>query len=459
MEKLNKIKLISIGLLAITAFLPFVVLCMYNHPSVDDICYVQRAMEYGFWEHQYLRYMEWTGRFTSTFLISSYATLSSEFLGYRLLPLVFMGLLAWGLFYFFKSWFGSRLTDRMAGLMTVILLICFLYGMPEIVQSVYWMTGFVTYQLPIVLLLFLLGYILRKKPPLSLGLPLFLSGVACVFIGGANETTLLFLLIILFFLLGIWRVEYGQWNGFVVCLFFLTGMVALVVLLAPGNVVRGDGFALKHQLGFSILEALKTSVWFAKNKFLETPIPLLLLLYWPFANQLAETRRIQRNLSPVYTMVVSGLLYYSTFFPSYWSLGGPPPTRVLNLSYFLLLVSGLLSLQTILDYFQFKNASKWSIPNWGILTISALFIVFYLVKPNNITTAYQDWLSGSASEYQKEVQHRNTLIKSCPIELCRLPAYKNRPSTIYFDDITENTEDWRNKCYAPVYGKKKVRWQ
>ena len=68
----------------------------------------------------------------------------------------------------------------------------------------------------------------------------------------------------------------------------------------------------------------------------------------------------------------------------------------------------------------------------------------------------KDILSKDAYNYNKELEIRYNLIKSCIEDSCTVPALNYKPKTIFVNDITENPNDWRNKPYQDYFKKKSI---
>jgi hypothetical protein len=72
--------------------------------------------------------------------------------------------------------------------------------------------------------------------------------------------------------------------------------------------------------------------------------------------------------------------------------------------------------------------------------------------------AYQDWLSGAAARYDKQLTRRYSYLLdqewsgNDPV----VPPLTDPPTTLLFGDITPSEYDWSNQAYAEFFGKKKV---
>jgi hypothetical protein len=92
-----------------------------------------------------------------------------------------------------------------------------------------------------------------------------------------------------------------------------------------------------------------------------------------------------------------------------------------------------------------------------VFPIIAVLLLISFSNSNNIMNAYGDVFGGNAYRYNKDLNERYTTIQQCKSELCEVNKLEKLPATIFFADITENMEDWRNACYSDFFKKKAIR--
>src|ERR1700712_2064643 len=68
--KNTKLVVLIISLFLILAVLPFIILSFYYNSVSDDYGYASLMRDIGFYKSQAMWYTTWTGRYTSSFLIS-----------------------------------------------------------------------------------------------------------------------------------------------------------------------------------------------------------------------------------------------------------------------------------------------------------------------------------------------------------------------------------------------------
>ena len=114
-----------------------------------------------------------------------------------------------------------------------------------------------------------------------------------------------------------------------------------------------------------------------------------------------------------------------------------------------------------------QNASAASCLRNGaggfVRAILLFFIVFSLlaVKGNpdfyTGTSAVSELLDGSAAQYGRENEERLRILKNSEEQDTVLPRYTVQPNLLYFEDVSENPDDWINQKMSEYYGKNSIR--
>lgn len=328
-------------------------LAVFNLPSADDFWYARHCIEQGIWECQGYFYQTWSGRYTSTFLLSvSPVSLLSPFstaslLVYKILAAFNLLALGLGFYLFLKSvLFRFCQSDaRTLSLISVSCLLVFLSRMPSTSEGVFWYAGYVNYTLPLTLLLWG-GYLWLRSQTLQASGLLALAPLAIV-ISGSNEVMLVQLvgglavslaLSFLFFRKYLWPLAF---------LFTLSILCFAVVYFAPGNSVRSSHFS-PPPLPLSILKSTLGTLEHVLVFLIHPSVFFLALLIFG----LFDSGRITLRWSPKSPLRWGFLGLFALlnlgFLPAYVSMGGSPSGRVDNVLYaqFLIGLSVLLCLMT-----------------------------------------------------------------------------------------------------------------
>ncbi|MBC8098223.1 MAG: hypothetical protein H7Y11_02165, partial [Armatimonadetes bacterium] len=224
----------------------------YTRALADDFCFIATAETHGIFGSIAWWYNNWTPIYTSIFFQNIIGLANA-------LPIVPpILLMLWLLATFwvvqqFGAWFGWQRLHLMAGVVSIMVVFSIIEGLPNIYQSVYWVSGAITHTLPVVIFTFNLGVILRavrNTTSETVALP-YLALVAglCMVIGGF--TSLFTVFQTAFFgmaAVGCWLFAPPTWKRRAVlllgvaCVFSL--IAVLITYIAPGNAIRRLGFDL-----------------------------------------------------------------------------------------------------------------------------------------------------------------------------------------------------------------------
>lgn len=73
------------------------------------------------------------------------------------------------------------------------------------------------------------------------------------------------------------------------------------------------------------------------------------------------------------------------------------------------------------------------------------------------TSAVSELLDGSAAQYGRENEERLRILKNPEEQDAVLPRYTVQPNLLYFEDVSENPDDWINQKMSEYYGKNSIR--
>jgi len=185
------------------------------------------------------------------------------------------------------------------------------------------------------------------------------------------------------------------------------------------------------------------------------------------------------------------MLLAGTVFPSFWAAGVPPSGRHLNITYAVFLLFWLYLLETtIRPWLALRRPGPNDTPYArAALLLAGIFIVYslalsflprqkewsrdierYLAEPsravtyllshyarNNLIDVFSDLLTQRALRYDRTLSERYRLITDCPsVGLCVVPPLDDPPPSVFFRDITDDPNDWKNVCYARYFGKEQI---
>lgn len=465
-------------------------------------------------------YRTWIGYFTSClFTTVSPATFGEAW--YALTPAVILLALHVGVAVFFYALMEKALgMNRYARrCMTVLALFLMVQRMPEgslRVEAFYWYSGAGNYTLTFSAgLLYLAFYVLSVCGVRSKNRSLFLV-LACIMgflAGGGNYLSALsFAVVSVLFAVYLVKRKIGR---LLPAAFYLCGFA--VSCLSPGNRIRGgeaEGYgALK-----SILLSLYYTLSYPLSQWMNWAVLLILALagviFWmgfaeiefsganakaggaAASEKAGETVRgaaapekagsgaqaVQLGFTaPFPAAVLAYGIVSCVVTPALYAQGNMDAGRIQS-TFWLHAVLVLLLLEWYLVgglYRRFskeqnasavsclQNASAASCLRNGaggfVRAILLFFIVFSLlaVKGNpdfyTGTSAVSELLDGSAAQYGRENEERLRILKNPREKDAVLPRYTVQPNLLYFEDVSEDPDDWINQKMSEYYGKNSIR--
>lgn len=517
-EKSCDLRRLSYLLIVIYALslIPVLVIGKYDYPSADDfsmglgtrLVYEATgsllAVAGKILSETVRYYRTWIGYFTSClFTTVSPATFGEAW--YALTPAVILLALHVGVAVFFYALMEKALgmNRYVRRCMTVLALFLMVQRMPEgslRVEAFYWYSGAGNYTLTFSAgLLYLAFYVLsvcgvRRK---NRSLFLFLACIMGFLAGGGNYLSALSFAVVSV-LLAVYLVKMKTRQGensrmgrlcvigsLLPAAFYLCGFA--VSCLSPGNRIRGgeaEGYgALK-----SILLSLYYTLSYPLNQWMNWAVLLILALagviFWMgFAEKEGSgAQAVQLGFTaPFPAAVLAYGIVSCVVTPALYAQGNMDAGRIQS-TFWLHAVLVLLLLEWYLVgglYRRFskeqnasavsclQNASAASCLRNGaggfVRAILLFFIVFSLlaVKGNpdfyTGTSAVSELLDGSAAQYGRENEERLRILKNPREQDAVLPRYTVQPNLLYFEDVSEDPDDWINQKMSEYYGKNSIR--
>ena len=333
-------------LIVICIFLiPFFILSAWNHPAPEDFRTRVLSKTLSFSEMQSFFYLNWSGRWAyaalhslaakSTFMYHYYWLFASLFFSCTFLAFVFT------LRQLNRYVLGKKLSRLTLTSIAALLLILQLHVIPEIKPQFYWFTSALTYQVPLIFFILLLGLVIRTFY-IEQGrfFHLAIAFILTVVVYGFNEMFSIFLLVVATFIFA-FHVSIQKVRSRIA--FFLYGcnlIGALLMFLSPGIWERKTYFSHRSVWASAGIGLAKFCLvnWF----FLKDPLWWLfcaLVATWSMQNQAyyqnAILKRFQQlSIGKMVVLYLSiGLLVY---IPTLIGSNGSLPYRAENAICFLL---------------------------------------------------------------------------------------------------------------------------
>lgn len=466
----------------VVAVVPLIYIGRYAHPCADDFTYgyythsvwadtgsLMQALKWALYQVKSI-YDTWQGTFSSVFLMAITPIVWGEQC-YVVTPLIMLTMILLPKFYFLHVLLVKLLgaSKSIWCIISCVITFCMIENIVSPVNALFWYNGAVHYTFMHGCMLLLFGMVIRMGSSLNKGKNFLAYVAVCIFAvicGGANYSTALLGLLGLVFIL-IVKFVTGQrrilnWISAVVY-----GIAFYKNVTAYGNTVRQTNFMKAEPIDAIVNSFVQLFV--NMHKWITIPIVLFMLFLIPFWWKAAETDRFRFRLPIVVTILSIGASA-CMFTPSLYAMSVSGPERLLNIAqmwfYLLLFLNEGYWLGSLRKTLERKNETEWKLkllPNVRIYTVIILCLVFMEFVINmdgrllqySTYAAYVSLRAGEAQQYHQEYMNRLEILNG-EETVVELSAFSQKPWLLYFDDITEDSEDWRNMAVAQWYGKEEV---
>ena len=431
--KLNSVFEVFIFLITFVCIAALLYCALYAYPSGDDYGYAHRIHRDGFLDSYINTYFSWSGRYMAS-LLSFFNPLLLELPKlYPVYSLLLIVVFVFSIFFFVHQALYNS-TKRGKLLVTSLLICTIMAGMPSFFEFFYWFSAYISYTIPCILIVILLGMLCmydRKSTTMATSLKIILLIVAIVLvigIIGGNELTLITIdCIIAFLIISKWRshVTLGYWR----VLSIIAILCSVLMLAAPGNFARLDLCQTQidyfHVLFFGTIYTL---LFLLKN------IPLLAimsLVYIFIVSPLIGEKKEKSKLSLVSMSLLALIGVWLMHIFTFLSTDTCPLERTENVVFVFLVFSWAIILYIIIpnNLITFVRTRQNKILSM-IVMILFFFSIFRMESTINATFA--DILSGNIVQFANERQVQIDLLKKSNSEKTILPSLTVAPKTLTY---------------------------
>jgi uncharacterized protein DUF6056 len=330
---------------------------LFTRYMADDYCTASELHAQGFLQSQRYWYTSWTGRFSFTFLVSL-----AELVGPAIVP--FLPTLALALWLIVCTWtiFQFLVITRWPKQMVVALLLAELVvfatlnSTPNLVQSLYWQTGMLTYVAPLICLTLYVGILgsgFRRNLQNRANSTLSILSIPLTFTAGGFSDSYVFLqtgglLLALALSLICVPASYKRSILPLVCTGLAGSLIALcIVVIAPGNQIRQSHFPVPPGLFWLTTRSFYHSAGFIANTIYFSPLTTLLSLALPASLALHLHLTAPNYISKidlkktVRLLILSPMAAFSlilfSVLPSFYALSAFLPNRARIIPQFVLI--------------------------------------------------------------------------------------------------------------------------
>ncbi|MBO5622888.1 MAG: hypothetical protein J5959_14820, partial [Butyrivibrio sp.] len=482
--------------------IPMLILGFYDFPSADDFsmalethqAYVQTGSVLtaivASLQKAWLVYSQYEGYFFSIILTNVCPSAFSEGL-YFLTPFIILGMLTFGVLYFFNALFVRmwKLDKDFTNVVTMSVLILMVHSLPKNgprVEAFYWYSGAINYTFTFGMAFFWLGLLLRAVYDEDIKARKRKLIWACFWgfwMGGSNYLTALELAIIsvlILFICFMVKREVFKLSGgtdknafvrvWIPAVFNLIGFACSC--FTPGNLVRSaetEHVGAVKSVFLSIYSTFDMMINDMSRWELWVALVMLVPVFWTMAGSLKA-----RFQHPFMFVLFSFLLVSSNMVPPFFAVGNIGAGRLKALGWMEYVVMVVLTLFYLTawarQHLEEKNNSDVESSNMMlskaasfVIAVSLGFVVFgsaLSVIPDHDyysgTSALFAIADGSAATYKAENDERLKTLRNYSIKDAELLEYSVHPDMLFYWDVTPDKSEWINTATAKYYDKDSV---
>ena len=524
--KLNTKKLsILFTAVYVLSLIPMLVLGFYDFPSADDFSMALETRQYfvangdflgtviASLQKSWVVYSQYEGYFFSIILTCICPSVFGEGF-YFLTPFLVLGMLTFGVCYFFDALFVRALhldknLTNVVRMLTLFMMVQCLNGAGTRVEAFYWYSGAINYTFTFGMAFFWLGLLIRsvyERDEKTRRRKLVWASIWAFFMGGANYLSALELAIcsvLLLFVLVMVKLGKFDVQGIddAQRKSFSRIWIPLVINIigfsfscfGPGNSNR---FAETTQM--SPVKAIFVSLYdtfdMLINDMTRWEVFVILVMLVPIFLKMAGQLKVRLE-HPVLFTLFAFLLVSSNMTPPIFATANIDAGRLRALSfmeYVFMLVMVVFYLTAVArQYFDEKYVSvtseKHVVISEGLADaivgeksknasldsndvfslVSSMIIVSCIailvvgsalsIKPEpeyySCTSALYDIVSGRAAIYKQENAERLAILRDASIKNAELTEYSAHPEMLFYMDVTPDSSEWINQATAIYYEK------
>lgn len=446
MDQFN-IKNTLLYFIAISIIAVFFYCGLFALPSADDFFYANLAREQSLINAQIVHYLDWSGRYSATFLLTLFSLNGFEY--YWLVPWICISSLIGSFYILMRTIFSSVKDECDFFLFSLSLTALFLsvstagpgHGIKVINEGFYWYSGAITYIISLSLYFILVTALANFEREKHTALRILLSLLLIVIVVGLNETAMFLICFTIVPWLLIRRNQFGYAATSILTLTII--ICSCFVVFAPGNSVRmatSDGGNLLSAIGICFEKLGQILFFYLINPFVWT---FCLVFHKPLNTIEKELSKkiLYKNLQNFGGLVLVFLLYL----PVAYSLNSGAPDRLVAFIGFFALLISIIYIHRFYKKVVCNRVSTktitYSVAVFSILG-SYIFVNPFFIGSQTIVTGHA---------YYKVHQERVENIKKqkrAGKKVARVPAI-HRNTLLLFEDLLPGTT---NKQYAHYYG-------
>jgi hypothetical protein len=478
----NRLTILLLILIAVLGLGGLAGLSLFNHPCLDDFEFAGLAKNYGVWNFQQFQFLNWSGRYTSTFINAFFNPVIYDpwLTIIKVYPLVFITAFILIFNYFISLFFDKRLKYLQILPFSLVLFICFVVKLESVQELFYWIAGNFAYGIPMLLFLAylcLLHQLLKEKGTQPAISTLAGIGMLGMVLCGSNELVLVNI-VLLNFLIGyyLFYARHGKMASLFMVPFLAIAGAALISLSAPGNLARAHyihpdlSVVLNpgHVAATFLIAAkyllLKARHWLFSLPLISASL-LLVFLSWKYQGHGALRFKNFRQIL-VYTLLVFVILLLQLI-PVIINEGLPALVdRAVNVIWFHFFLYWLIGLFLVVPFLKEEGHVRIifspKLQTRGLQFILLLFLAGVL-SSFHIWQTYQD-LFFKAPDYDAGLKKRYAYLRQARLDNRLvlevppvLPQPQDYPKTLFRLELSPDSTAYYNNIMAGFFKLKSLK--
>ncbi len=443
--------LITSGLILL--LLPFIYISLYVHPIADDFTYAVKGRTYDIFDNLAGEYLNWNGRYFSNFLVIINPITFGWFGMYKSVPVVLIVLTVFAFYIIISALMSGSLKSNTKLQVSLILTLLYLHQMPDLAEGIYWYTGAVTYHAGNIMFLFVaamfIGIYNKKFLYKNESIHYLILTLLLFVLNGMNEIHVISLWLLIGSINLLYILKKKRINGPMMGMLIITVLFSLIVILSPGNEIRGSYFPGNHRYFESFYMSCAQTGRFLFEWCCSLPLLIASVLFYKMNITLSEKNKLfaaSFYLKPWQPIILLLAVIFIGAFPAYWGTGILGQHRTMNVSYLLFLIVWFINLNVWYNRFKISR----SIPNKTITTILYIGFFISIFFTKNLFTVSADLYSRRAERFDMQMYERYDALKSNSDTVYFAPI-ADPPESIFVIDISKNPDDWVNKGYTMYF--------
>lgn len=459
----SKIEAWIFWIFIVLVHLPFYSLSLHSHPAIDDFLYAQRADDLGFMAAQGEWYLNWSGRYTTTALLSVLTRKTDLLVLCRVTALGTLVLLTCSIWWFLQVLGRGRYRSiETLGGATIVMAI-YLSSMSSAQESFYSTTAAVCYPIPLAGAVCLITLLISTPPTLSirrLVSRVLAGGLLSVLVAGSNETILAMTTVAIGFCTAYSLMRKSRLQPFWIFVIVVWIGAATTALLSPGSRIRMDVpcFAVNNrQLGWSLIQTSFYVVGHSTSWLLDPAVlSATTLLVMSVSKRSIDSYRKDRWIHGFEIIAAWVAIMGAGFFAAFWALGCTPPLRVLDQIRMIFLLGWLWLMSWSAKRYGSK-AGMHALPPTLVRALKVVMLLALLYR-GNVLPAYID-MAYDARIYATQWEQRLSTFQKASTAgepQVSTPVITVKPRILWLPELGDSPNDGDIQSVARYYHLDKI---